>query len=101
MSKHRTNKRPHEYRPCEICKVGNWEETHEIFSGSDRNFSIDNNAQLRICQKCHRAIHDELIDTTRYKQEHQCRIMQEKDWSVDEWRKNGVFNGSNIRKNYL
>ena len=38
---------------CEICSNNEATETHEIFSGSNRQNSIKYNMQLKLCHECH------------------------------------------------
>lgn len=81
---HRTNQRPSEWVPCEICGASST-STHELFGGSNRNFSIDNGAQMRLCEVCHKHMHANKEHQAEYRKAHQRRIMDEKGWSVEDW----------------
>lgn len=100
-SRHKSNEHTEYDDMCEICRR-QATETHEWFNGSDRKFAIDNKAQSKLCNSCH---HKFTVGSKKlwlpYQRKHQLRIMYEKGWNEDQWRRNGVVNGDIIRKSYL
>jgi hypothetical protein len=94
---HISNKRFIEYTQCYICG-SQASSTHEIFHNNSsymRNMSIFYKAQIPVCMKCHKEIHesDGKLDKS-LKQEFQRKIMRVNEWTVEEFRK--IF-----YKNYL
>lgn len=63
--KAKNNKRILERKPCECCGCFRYLETHEVFGGSRRQISIDNNFQKEICNDCHRKITEWKITNNR------------------------------------
>lgn len=84
-SRHITNPRIKENIPCEICLLKRAVETHEVFNGSNRNKSIKYKAQMYLCSECHEDWHRHRIDVSRFKREHQLRIMKENDWNIEKF----------------
>lgn len=82
---HKTNPRPTEIIMCERCGTRPSTSTHEIFGGSNRNFSIENGAQMRLCEFCHQYMHEASDHQADIRKHHQERIMAEKGWSLEDW----------------
>ena len=85
---HISNKRITEYTPCYVCGSIST-SNHEIYFGDSyrRNKSIEYNAQVKLCDKCHRKIHngDGKLDQ-ELKKAFQYKLMAENDWTVEEFR---------------
>lgn len=53
-SRHVSNLMPTHYEPCEVHGCPNaWRETHEVFGGAMRNWSIRNKLQAHLCTNHH------------------------------------------------
>jgi len=93
--KPKNNKRITEYIECERCHA-QAEETHEVFFGNPaRQVSIENGWQEKLCKLCHQRVHSDIMFRRLMQSEWQEKIMYEKGWTIDDWRKNTGF------KNYI
>jgi len=91
----KNNKRITEYIECERCG-GQATSTHEIWFGNpDRQTSINNNWQEKLCLKCHELMHNDEVFRKLAQSEWQERIMHERGWTIQDWRDNTGI------KNYL
>ena len=85
---HISNKKLQEYTQCYVCG-SQASSTHEIFHNNSsymRNMSIFHKAQIPVCMKCHKEIHDggSKLDKS-LKQEFQRKIMKDNEWTVKEF----------------
>jgi hypothetical protein len=55
--KPKNNKRITEYYPCYMNCGRPATETHEIFQAANRQHSIEDGMQIKVCHECHERIH--------------------------------------------
>nr|DAO47370.1 MAG TPA: Recombination enhancement, RecA-dependent nuclease [Caudoviricetes sp.] len=81
-------------RVCFYCKTP-YAERHEVFSGANRQISIDHGFQVDLCPRCHREIQDQTTERGRkradnwkkaYQVVYENKLMEIKGLSAEEAR---------------
>jgi len=88
-SKHYQNDRITENVVCEMCKMRNATENHELKGGhSFRNSSCENEFQLKLCRTCHHGWEQQLskIEKDLIRAIKQRDLMDKNDWTVEQFR---------------
>ena len=85
-------------RECYLCGSQNWLERHHIFGGANRTKSEKYDLVVDLCHQCHNepplGVHHNKDVMLQLKMYGQKKVMLERGWTVDEFRRE-------FGKNYL
>lgn len=86
-SKHITNQKLERGIICELCFNHEATETHEVFSGSNRNNSIKYGCQMKLCKTCHDNWHTKLTkdEKSTIKGTEQRRTMNQHNLTIHDF----------------